>query len=450
MSRRVVITGLGPVSGLGLGMEAFWSGLVAGRSAISRIESFDPGGFPCQIASEVPAFKVRDYVPKSYRKAIKVMASDIEYAVAAADLAARDAGLVTAGTDPGQETTYDSARVGCHIGAGLIATEINELTSALAEARDDQGQFDIHKWGESGMGHLTPLWLLKYLPNMLACHVTIVHDCQGPSNTITCAEASAGLSIGESLRVIQRGAADACFCGGAEDKLNPMAYLRQIFTNRLNTESNDNPDNAVRAFDENANGMIAGQGGAITFLESVDTFNERKATANSDAATPKAYAEVAGFGASQTLHQSTRNHEPDPEGKGIALAIKKALADANLTADEVDLIVPFGIGVPAYDKAEAAALQSVFGTRVKEIPLVSTKPFVGNCFSGAGGLDACVAANAIYTQHIPARINCDNPIADLNVTNAPAQDAKVSVALTYGASLGGQNAALVLKRFEEA
>jgi len=464
MTRRVVVTGLGPVSGIGLGIEPTWEAALAGRSGIGPIDVFDAGGFDCRIAAEVRDFKIRDFVPKSYRKATKVMASDIEMAVAAALLAARDAGLITACTDPDATPTYDPGRVGCHIGAGLIAAEVNELTSAMAEATDDDGNFDIHKWGSEGMFHLTPLWLLKYLPNMLACHVTIVHDCQGPSNTITCAEASAILSIGESLRVIQRGAADACFCGGAEDKLNPMALLRQHFSGNLNTTSNDDPTAAVRPFDKKAAGTVVGQGGAIVILESLETFEKRRAAAKGDAGsapdqiegepsghsstTPHAYAEVVGFGASQTVNPQQRNLAPDAAGKGIALAIEAALREANVSADAIDLVIPFGIGVPAYDNAEAAALRRVLGDRAADVPVVSAKPLVGNTAAGAGGIDVTLAAKALATQTIPATINCDAPLADLHVKTAPSRPAQLRHVLTYNTSFGGQNAALLIKRFE--
>ena len=453
MKRRVVITGLGPVSGMGAGIAPTWEAMTAGRGAVTTIDAFDPSGFACRLGSQVRNFSVRDFVPKSYRKATKVMATDIEMAVAAADLAARDAGISTAGTDPDGAArpdfspTYPQARVGCHIGAGLIAAEINELSGALNEARNEKGDFDIHKWGSVGINNLTPLWLLKYLPNMLACHVTIIHDCQGPSNTITCAEASALLSIGESLRVIERGAADLCFCGGAEDKINPMALLRQQFTGRLNSKDNDRPASAVRPFDRSAAGTVTGQGGAIVMLEALETFEKRRAGATGVAgAPPRAYAEIAGFGASQSVNQARRNQAPDPTGKGIALAIRAALRDAGIGAEQVDLIVPFGIGVPEYDQAEAAAIRSIFGDRAGIVPIVSTKAYVGNLFAGAGGIDVCVAAKAVAEQVIPAAINCEDPIEGLAAKASPSRPATIRHALTYSAGFGGQNAAMVLRR----
>src|SRR5262245_43814803 len=215
--RRIVITGLGPITAFGVGMGPLWSALCEGRSAIKRISRFDPSGFPCQVAAELPdeLFDVKSVVPKSYRKATKVMARDIELAVGAAAAAVADAKLITKAVNPEKTPTIPAARFGCHIGAGLIAADVDELTGALVTSRVTEPALvgagaptetqhsapstqplDLSHWGHTGMQNLTPLWLLKYLPNMLACHVTIIHDCQGPSNTITCAEASAALSIG--------------------------------------------------------------------------------------------------------------------------------------------------------------------------------------------------------------------------------------------------------------
>ena len=442
MPRSVLISGLGPVSGLGLGIDPTWDALAAGRCAIGPISAFDATGFDCSIGAEVSDFKVSQFVPKWYRKATKVMARDIELAVAAADLAARDARLVTKSTaDEGQSLSYDSTRMGAHIGAGLIAAELNELTAALVEARDDHGRFDYHKWGGEGINHLTPLWLLKYLPNMLACHVTILHDAQGPSNTITCGEASGGLSLGESLRVIRRGAAEMCFCGGTDSKLNPMGFLRQIMTGRVNTRDNDSPAKAVRPFCRTAAGTICGEGGGIVVLEAADSFEKR---ASADGA--RAYAQMLGFGASQTVHHESRNMLPDPQGRGIALALGAALRDARISPDDIDLIVPFGLGLDASDTAEANALATVFGERLAQIPLVCTKSMAGNCAAGASGLDICVVAKAVAEQMLPAVINCDQPRDGLHAASAPARRHDIRYALTYSCGQGGQNAAIVLAR----
>jgi len=441
-SRRVFISGLGPISGLGVGIEPTWQCVEAGRSAIDRLRIFDPAGFDCQIGAEVSEFNVRKYVPKTHRKALKVMARDIELAVAAADMAARDAKLVTGSSPAGAARSYASSRVGAQIGAGLIPAQLDELTAALIEAADEQGRFSYRKWGRDGLTHMTPLWLLKYLPNMLACHVTIIHDAQGPSNTVTCGETSGVLSIGESLRVIQRRAADMCFCGGAESKLNPMTFLRQLMTGRVNLSDNDNPSGSVRPFCRSAAGTIVGEGGGIVILEAADTYQQRFSKGD---ARP-AYAEVLGFGASQTVNRAKRNLEPDPNGKGIALAIRLALREAAIEPEQVDLIIPFGIGIPPYDQAEAAALTAVFNQHLARIPVASTKSMAGTCGAGAGGLDVCVAAAALEHQMVPAIINCDQPLDGLNAGSAAACAKELNYVLVCSTGLGGQNAALVLGR----
>src|SRR4051794_19200858 len=345
MTRRVVITGIGVISPIGIGSKAFWDNLLAGKVGVRRIASFDPAGFSCQLAGEVPAFKIGDYVPKSYRKATKVLARDTELAVVAADDAFKDAGLQSKAYS--ESPAVDGSRFGCNIGAGLISAELNELTAAMASARsdDDPNKLDLQRWGREGMGQLTPLWLLKYLPNMLACHVTIIHGLMGPSNTITCADASSHLAIGEAFRTIQRGKADLAICGGAESRINPMGLMRQGLLNRLNETSNDRPADAVRPFDADAAGTIFGEGGGLFILEEYEHAKSRGA---------KMYAELVGFAASQDTYSIV---VPDPSGHSYGKAIENALRDAKLSAKDVDLLVPHGLGVPAFDRAELNGLK---------------------------------------------------------------------------------------------
>ena len=271
------MTGLGAVTGLGVGVDHLWRGLCEGHSAIGPIEAFDPSGFRCRLASEVKGFRARDFVPKSYRKAVKVMARDIELAVGAAKLAVEDAGIETKGTLNGEgEPTFASHRIGCQIGAGFIACDAPELAQAEASSREEDGAFSMRRWGEEGMGNLSPLWMLKYLPNMLACHVTIIHDAKGPSNTITCCEASGLLSIGESRRVIERDDSDVCFSGGAESKLNPLGFLRMHYAERLaETGDEGEASRIVRPFDEDSAGSLIGEGAGIVLIESAAAARER-------------------------------------------------------------------------------------------------------------------------------------------------------------------------------
>jgi 3-oxoacyl-[acyl-carrier-protein] synthase II len=429
--RRVVITGIGIISPIGIGTAVFWENLLAGKVGVKRIAAFDPAGFNSQIAGEVPAFKIGDYVPKSYRKATKVMARDIELAVIAADDAFKDAGLKSkAYTDP---STLDSLRFGCNIGAGLISCELNELTAAMDVARDG-GKLDLRKWGTDGLNQLTPLWLLKYLPNMLACHVTIIHGLKGPSNTITCADASSHLAIGEAFRTIQRGKADLAICGGAESKVNPMGLIRHCLLNRLNVDANESPEGAVRPFDAKANGTSIGEGGGLLILEEYEHAKARGA---------KIYAELIGFGASQDTYSVT---EPDPSGHSYAAAIKKALAEAKVSPADVGCIIPHGLGIATHDKSELAGLRGAFGDSLATIPLAPIKGQISNLAAGCG-VDAATAVLSLHHGKIPGAVNMQTPAdgAKLNIQPA-AHDAKVDVSVSSVYSLGGQNAALVFRK----
>lgn len=439
MSPGVVITGLGPITAYGTGIDPLWDAMCEGRSAIARIAAFDPSGFACRVGAELPSdiFAVRQIVPKSYRKSTKVMCRDIELAVGAAAVAVEHAGLVTKGVDPDQPPTIPGERMGCQIGAGLIAAEVEELGAALAPCRAEDGTFDMKQWGERGMQNLTPLWLLKYLPNMLACHVTIVHGCRGPSNTITCCEASSALSLGESMRVIERGAADACLTGGAESRLNAMAFARQFLAGRL-TESPDevDPTTLVRPFDPNATGTVLGEGGGILVVESATSAAARGTTP---------IATVTGFATTQSFCPDTVGLRIEENDESLRDVIEIALANAKVGADDVDAIVPLGSSIPATDAAESAAIRACFGARAAEVPIVTTVPFVGNCSAGNGGVALCVAARCVEKQHLPARLNTTGAHG-LDADARPAVDADLDTVLVMTTSQGGQNAAVILRR----
>jgi 3-oxoacyl-[acyl-carrier-protein] synthase II len=429
--RRVVITGIGIVSPLGIGVRAFWEGLLGGRMGVRRIQAYDPSGFPSQIAGEVPPFKIGDYVPKSYRKATKVMARDIELAVAAADDAFRDSGLQSkAYTD---SPTIDPTRFGCNIGAGLISCDLDELTAAMHIAREGN-RLDLQKWGRDGMNYLTPLWLLKYLPNMLACHVTIIHGLKGPSNTITCADASSHLAIGEAYRTIQRGKADLAICGGAETKLPPMNLMRQCLLKRVTEEHNDTPSEAVRPFDTEARGTAIAEGGGLFILEEYERARQRGA---------KIYAEVVGFGASQDTHSIT---DPEPTGRSYAAAVRKALAEAGAAPEQIGCLVPHGLGIPSHDRAELNGLRAAMGDALERVPIAAIKAQMGTLAAGSG-VDAAAAVLAVHEGKIPPSLNTRSPIDGAKLNVAPeTREADVTVSVSSVYSLGGQNAALVFRR----
>lgn len=437
-TKRVAISGIGPITPFGLGIEPLWSGLCEGRSMLGPAPTFDSSAFPCPFVGAITAdrFDVKAVVPKSYRKGTKVMARDIELAVGAAHAAMASAGIVTKSHEPADgRVTIAPDRFGCHIGAGLIAAEENELTGALATARGADERFSLGIWGSQGMQNLTPLWMLKYLPNMLACHVTIIHDCQGPSNTITCAEVSGLLSMGESMRVIERGDADACISGGAESKVNLMALLRQHYAGRTPTsDGGGDPATIVRPFAADAIGCPTGEGGGLLIVESEESIERRGGTL---------LAAIDGFGASQSVCTDDAGIQPDADG--IADAIAAAMADARADSDSIDAIVPFGTGVPALDSAERMALARIFGPRVKSIPIVTITPSIGNCGAGAGAIAACVAVECLRRQALPARLNSKG-ISDLDANATPSRAAQLNRVLVTFPSFGGQNGAIILGR----
>jgi 3-oxoacyl-[acyl-carrier-protein] synthase II len=436
--RRVVITGLGPVTAHGVGIDLLWQALCEGRSALAPIRAFDASGFKAASGGELSdAFDVKEFVPKSYRKATKVMARDIEIAVGAALAAVKDAGLATRGTDPDNPPTIAPDRFGCHIGAGLIAAELDELTAALSTSRNSAGVFDVSHWGEKGMQELTPLWLLKYLPNMLACHVTIIHDCQGPSNTITCNEASSGLSLAESQRVIERGAADACLSGGADSKLNPMAYLRQELAGRFAPCPPDSDATAViKPFDAAARGTLVGEGGGILVLEAEETAKARGA---------RLHGVLSGTGASQSWCDDTVGLVPDSTGESLADAIQAALRDAGLAPSDIDAVIPYGSGVPFLDGLEANALTRVFGADLARKPIITIAPSIGATCAGFGAIAVAVACRALAEQRLPARLNATSTGA-LHAVAAPSAPHALRHILVCTPSLGGQNSAAVISK----
>ncbi|MBN2020150.1 MAG: beta-ketoacyl-[acyl-carrier-protein] synthase family protein [Sedimentisphaerales bacterium] len=433
---RVVITGIGAISPLGLSAKLTWEGLRAGRCGIRRITAFDPSHFSCQLAGEVGEYKIQQYVPKSFRKATKLMSRDIELAVIAADEAVRDSGLITKAIDE-QKVNVEPTRMAINVGAGLISCDPCELAPAVAKSITD-GKFDIRKWGKDGLGLVTPLWLLKYLPNMLACHIGIIHDIQGPSNTITCAEVSGYLSIAEAAEVIARGDSDIALAGGAEAKVNPVLIMRQCLIKRATTQSNDAPEKACRPFDADASGSVFGDGGAIVVLENLDNATKRGV---------KIYAELVGTGQSASINPTYEHIEPN--GEGIAIAIEKAITQAGVTPKDIGLIIPHGTGIPQDDLAEAKGIETALGEQASKIPVWPTKSMLSNTGAASGALDISAAVYAMREGKIPPAKNCDKKAIGCNLNiGTTEQKTDIHYALCCGYTYGGQTAAVILKKFE--
>lgn len=434
--RRVVITGLGVVSPLGLTVGEFWQGLLEGRCGIRPIDAFDASAFPCRLAGQVPDYKIRDYVPKSYRKATKLMSRDIELAVIAADEAFKNAGAVTKAAESGSPT-FDPTRTAISFGAGLISCDLNELAACAATSVTD-GKFDLRKWGLEGIQHLTPLWLLKYLPNMLPCHIGIIHDIQGPSNTITCGEVSSYIAIAEAAEMIQRGDAEAAVGGGAEAKVNPIVMLRQCLLERSTVQYNDRPDAACRPFDAAASGSVFGEAGGAVVLEELGSAQRRNAPI---------LAEFAGSASGNSLNADLRHLEPD--GIGLAISIETALTEAGIAPEEIDLIIPAGTAIPQDDRAEAMALERVFGNALKTIDVWAIKGMTSHTGAAAGVLDIAAAVNAVANGQIGPSRNVEQ-LAEgcgLKVTRTVVEKPVQNV-LCCGYSFGGQTAAVVIKKIK--
>ncbi len=433
--RRVVVTGVGAVTPLGLTSQNLWDGLCQGRCGAAPIKAFDPAAFPCKIAGETPDFKIRDYVPKNYRKATKLMSRDIELSIVAADEAVKNSRLVTKASDAGTVTAAPE-RMAISFGAGLISCDLNEIAPSVALSITD-GRFDIHKWGKAGLESLTPLWLLKYLPNMLPCHVGIIHDIQGPSNTITCGEVAGHIAVAEAAEMIARGDAEVAFGGGCEAKVNPIVILRQCLLKRSTSDYNDQPQKAVRPFDAAASGSVFGEAAGVLVLEELSFAESRQAPI---------LAEIVGCASSNSL--STVFEHLEPDGQGIRIAIEKALAEAGIGPDQVDLVIPAGTGIPDDDKAEAAALKAVFGDR-SDLAVWPIKSMTTHTGAAAGAIDLVAAVQAVSRQFIGSAVNYDDPAPDCDLNIVQKSTAKtIRFALCCGYSFGGQTAALVIKRYE--
>lgn len=448
--RRVVITGTGAVSPLGLTAAESFDGFSSGRCAVDTIRAFDAAAFPCRIAGAVPAFKTADFVPKSYRKSTKIMARDIELAVVAADNAVRDARLATRGIleAGGGKAPDDSwyapepSRVGCNIGAGLICADLNELTEAMVLAANPDHTLNLARWGKSdnpsepsGMDALAPLWLLKYLPNMLSCHVSIIHDTRGPSNTITCQQASAGLALSEACRTIQRGQADVALVGGGESLVHPMGLMRWTLLNLLNSGGNENPSRACRPYDADCAGTVISEGAGVLVIEELDHARRRGA---------HIYAEIKGLA---SCAGALPLGQADPAGEPLAHVCRRAMADAKLRADEISALLPPASALPQLDQSDIAGIRAAFGAAP---PLTSPRGAMGDAGAASQAIDLIMAAQMLDRQTLCPTINCDHPIQDIPVVRSLRTPADLAHVLILARSLAGQHSAVVLSRYQEA
>ena len=411
MTRRVVVTGMGAVTPLGLTVEETWAGLVAGRSGVARITQFDASSYPVQIAGEVKGFDPTKFI--DFKEARRI-ARCSQLAIAAGAEAMADAGLGTSAPEP----------------------ERSGVVMGVAAGGMDMAFAGYDVLRSRGVSRLSPFALLGSVPNMPAHHVGVVYRCVGHSATISTACASSTQAIGEAADAIRRGAADLILAGGADSFVNELSLASFLVMRALATD-NEHPEAACKPFDLRRDGFVTSEGSAILVLESLEHALDRGA---------RIYAEIIG-GASTTdgFHVA----QPDPEGRGAARAMRDALDSAGISADEVDYINTHGPGTPLGDASETRAVKAVFGKHAYGIPLNSTKSMLGHAYGAAGAIEAvaCIKQMVEGILHPTINLEVPDPECDLDYVPNQARRADLHTVLSNSFGLGGQNASLVMRRY---
>jgi len=413
LSRRVVVTGVGLVSPLGIGTEANWEALCAGRGGIGPITHFDAAEFSSQIAGEVKGFDPLQFVNK---KDVKKMDVFIQYAIAASQFAMDDAGV---------SVTEDIAtRVGVFIGSGIGGfSTIEREHKALIEG---------------GPRRISPFFIPASIINLAAGQVSIRFSAKGP-NSATCTACSASAhALGESYEIIKRGDADAMIAGGSEAAITPMSLGGFAQLRALSTR-NDEPGRASRPFDKDRDGFIIGEGAGVLILEELEHARRREASI---------YAEIVGYGSTSDAYHMTA---PSEDGDGARRAMAMAVRKAGISPDQVDYINAHGTSTPYNDKLETLAIKNCFGEHARKLAISSTKSMTGHLLGGAGGLEAGISALAVFHDEVPPTINLDHPDPECDLDYVPnvKRAAVIHYALSNSFGFGGTNGALLFKRFNE-
>ena len=411
MERRVVVTGIGCISPLGIGVDETWKGLVEGRSGITRITKFDPSNLPSQIAGEVKNFKPQDFMSEKLASRVDIF---IQYAIASARMALEDAKL-------GDVELGDRAGVVIGVGMGGVG-QVEHYTRIL---------------DERGYKRVTPFFIPMIIPNMAAGQVAILFGAKGPNLAVCTACAAGNHAIGEAYRMIKKGLIDIAICGGTESLITPLTVAGFSVMKALSTR-NDEPEKASRPFDAKRDGFVIAEGSGILVLEELTHAQKRGA---------KVYAELIGYGANCDAYHMTA---PSPEGEGAANCMKLALEDANILPNEVDYINAHGTSTPLNDVAETKAIKKVFGEHAYKLMVSSTKSMTGHLLGGAGGLEAVITVKALETGIVPPTINLEEPDPECDLDYVPnqARKANIKVAMSNAFGFGGTNACLVFRKWE--
>jgi 3-oxoacyl-[acyl-carrier-protein] synthase II len=411
VSRRVVVTGTGLVTPLGIGVQKTWAGLCDGRSGVDLISRFDTSDYPVKIAAEVKDFVVEDFIDKKVAKHMELF---VQYAIASAIMAREDAGL--------EITDTNAARVGVFTGNGIGGLPTIEKYHKVLLER--------------GPKRVTPFFIPMVISNMSAGQVSITLGAKGPNLSVTTACAAGTHAVGEAFRSVSRGDCDVAIAGGSEATVCPLAVSGFNAMKAL-SRRNDDPQAASRPFDRDRNGFIIAEGGGMMVIEELE--HARKRGAN-------IYAEVVGYGLSGDAHHIAA---PPEDGDGAVRCMKMAIADAGLAPEDIDYINAHGTSTPLNDVVETGAIKRVFGDHAGKLAISSTKSMTGHMLGGAGGIESVFTALAIHHGVIPPTINLENPdpACDLDYVPNVAREMKIRVAVSNSFGFGGTNAVLVMKKF---
>lgn len=433
--RRVVVTGMGIVSPLGLTLDDLWSGLVEGKSAVVPIESFPCSGIPLKHAAEARCFSghIKDFgeLPgdskKAIRKGLKVMCRESQMAVAAAQRALHNSACSL--------DADERARFGCVFGSDYMITLPEDFTASVAACRNERGNFSFGDWAESGLPLLNPLWLLKYLPNMPASHIAIYNDLRGPSNSITGREASGHLAVGEAVMTIQRGSADMMLAGSTGTRVHPMKTVHAIQNEQVMLEG-PNPSAWSRPFDQSRNGMVLGEGAAVLVLEELGHALDRGAFI---------HGEVIGHASRFSGARRCIGNRKD----AFQLVLADAMRKSGLSSHQVGHIHAQGLSTVTGDRDEAEALHEIFADSLPDIPVVAAKSHFGNLGAGSGLVECVASMLSMQRKELFPLLNFQASSPECPVKAAQRGDSPGDVFVSSAVTPQGQAGSLVLRAWKD-
>ncbi len=409
---KTVITGMGVISPIGIGLEAYWDSLVHGRSGAGKVSLFDTSQYACQIAAEVKDWKPENFID---RKKARRMDRFTQFAMGATKMAVEDAGLDMSKVNP--------ERVGVIVGSGIGG--LTTIEEELATLR------------ERGSRKVSPFLIPKIIYNMAAGEIAIQYGMAGPNYAVASACATANNAIGEAMRHLRFGDADVIVCGGTEAAITQLGLSGFSQAGALAESYNDRPEKASKPFDKNREGFVMGEGAGILILET---------EAHAKARGARIYAELAGYGATDDAYHIT---SPSPEGKAQSRAVRMALADAKLQPTDVDYVNAHGTSTAINDKAETLVIKTVLGDHAKKIPVSSTKSMTGHLLGAAGGIEIIATILSMQKGIVHPTINYETPDPDCDLDYVPnkAREWKVRAAISNSFGFGGHNAVLAVKAY---